>query len=193
MISPPTHKEKVFFLLFRHPVYVPHPFTNDPLDPIPPCTLAMSVDWDFCSTAILIELACYSNSVPILINFIFLSFCLMSGNSFPTQPRPKKRVTILLDLLKVLKTIKIIPIKYEFLPYYSISLEFKIVIHRAKFSALLSQITLLKMWHLGPLQNSWLRTLFKERKKILFLWWKFILSRSRTLKNKYANVALIIL
>ena len=40
---------------------------------------------------------------PILINCTSLSFCLKSGNSFPTQPQATRKVTILLDLLKCVK------------------------------------------------------------------------------------------
>ena len=98
---------------------------------------------------------------PILINFISLSVCLMSGNSFPTRAQTTRKVIILLDLLKSVKQFKF-QLKYEFFPYYSISFLFKIVIHRAEFSTLLSQITLLKMWRLGPLQKSWLRIHLKK-------------------------------
>ena len=102
------HKEKVFFLLFPRPVYVPHPFTNDPLDPYPtPCTLAMNVDWGplFNSHSHLSWPAVLTAS-SILINFIFLSFCLMSGNSFPTRAQTTRKVTILLDLLKSVKQLE---------------------------------------------------------------------------------------
>ena len=61
---------------------------NDPQDPYPtPCYpgykngLRTSVQGRFS-----LELGCYSNSAPTLINFISLSFCL-SGNSFPTCPQ----------------------------------------------------------------------------------------------------------
>ena len=57
--------------------------------------------------------------------------------------------TILLDPLKSVKQLQF-QLKYEFLPFYSVSLRFKIVIHRAEFSTLLTQITLLKMQHFGP-------------------------------------------
>ena len=110
------------------------------------------------------ELAHCSNSVlhsnklyfPLILSHVWKFF----SNTSPDHKKGYYPITP----VKICKTIKV-PLKYEFLPYYSISLVFKIVIHQAEFSTLLTQITLLKMWHLGPLQNSWLRILFKKRKK----------------------------
>ena len=69
----------------------------------------------------------------------------------------------------------------------------KIVIHRAEFSTLLTQITFLKMWHFGPTSELLAQNTL-EKKNSCFFDKQFILSHtSRTLKNKYVNVALIIL
>ena len=61
---------------------------------------------------------------PILIIFMSLSFCLMSGNSFPTGDETTRKVTILLDLLKSVKQLEF-QLMYELLPYCSISLWLK--------------------------------------------------------------------
>ena len=89
----------------------------------------------------------------------------MSGNSFPTRPQTTRKVTILLDLLKSVKQLEF-QLKHEFLPYYSILLWFKIVIHRAEFSTLLTQITLLKMWHVGPTSELLVQNTLKKKNPV---------------------------
>ena len=94
------HKEKVFFLLFPHPVYVPHPFSNHPQDPYPPpCTLAMSGLRTPVQHLFSLELACSSNSIP---HSNKLYFSLISNTSpdhmkgyYPIRP------------VKICKTIKV--------------------------------------------------------------------------------------
>ena len=82
---------------------------------------------------------------------------------------------------------------YEFLLYYSVALCFKIVIHRAEFSTLLTQITLLKMWYSGPTSELLSQNTLKKN-VFCFFDKQFILCHmSRTLKNKYANITLMIL
>ena len=77
---------------------------NDPQDPYPtPCTLAMSGLRTPVQHPFSFVLACSSNSVPHSNKLYFLSFCLKSGNSFPTRPQTTRKVTILLDLLKSVK------------------------------------------------------------------------------------------
>ena len=116
------HKQKLFFLLFSHPVYVPHPFSkwsarplSHSLYPVYESRLRTPVQHSFC-----LELANSSNNIP----------------------------------------------HSKFLPYYSISLWFKIVIHRAEFSTLLTQISLLKMWHFGRTSELLAQNTLKKKKKI---------------------------
>ena len=80
------YRQKVFALLFPHPVYVPHPISKWPARPVSHSLypgyksgLRTPVQCRFS-----LELACCSNSVSHSNILIFLSFCLMSGNSFLT-------------------------------------------------------------------------------------------------------------
>ena len=79
---------RLFALLFpSHQAYVPHPISKWPTRPLShslypgyksglrtPIHVGSPLSWPAVLTA-----------SPILINFISLSFCLMSGNSFPTR------------------------------------------------------------------------------------------------------------
>ena len=60
---------------------------NDPQDPHPtPCTLAIKVDKEpLLNVSSPLSWSTVLTASPTLINFILLSFCLMSGNSFPTH------------------------------------------------------------------------------------------------------------
>ena len=60
---------------------------NDPQDPYPtPCTLAIKVDkGPLLNISSPLSWSTVLTASPTLINFILLSFCLMSGNSFPTH------------------------------------------------------------------------------------------------------------
>ena len=79
-----------------------------PQDPYPtPCTLAMKVDWGpLYNIHSPLSWPAVLTASPILINFISLSVCLMSGNSFPTRAQTTRKVTILLHLLKSVKQLK---------------------------------------------------------------------------------------
>ena len=81
---------------------------NDPQDPYPtPCTLAMKVDWgpvfNICSH---LSSPAVLTASPILINFISLSFCLMSGNSFPILAQTTRKVTILFSSVQSLSRVR---------------------------------------------------------------------------------------
>ena len=87
---PSYPRENVFALLFPHPVYMPHPISKWPTRPrshslypgyksglrTPPFKVGSPLNWPAVLTA-----------SPTLIRFILFSFCLMSGNSFPTCAR----------------------------------------------------------------------------------------------------------
>ena len=85
------NREKIFALLSTPPpstptVYVPHSIHNWPARPLSHSLysgykngLKTPVQRRFS-----LELAAILTASPNLINFIFLSFCLMYGNSFPT-------------------------------------------------------------------------------------------------------------
>ena len=88
------HREKVFALLFPHPVYMPHLISKWPtrlwshsLYPgyksglRTPVHFGSPLSWPAVPTV-----------SPTLVNFISLSFCLMSGNSFQPAPRPRHSV-----------------------------------------------------------------------------------------------------
>ena len=123
------HKEKVFFLLFPHPVYVPHPFSNHPQDPYPPpCTLAMSGLRTPVQHLFSLELACSSNSIPHSNKLYFPLSLSHVWKLFSNMNPDHKKGYYPIRPVKSLKQFKF-QLKYEFLPYYSISLLFKIIIH----------------------------------------------------------------
>ena len=142
---------------------MPHPFSKGSARPLSHSLypgyesgLRTSVQHPFS-----LELASCSNSIPHS-NKLYFPLSLSHVWKFFSNTSPDhKKGYYPIRPVEICYTIKV-PLKYEFLPYYFISLQFKIVIHRAEFSTLLSQITLLKMWRLGPLQKSWLRIHFKK-------------------------------
>ena len=99
---------------------------NDLQDPCPtPCILPMKVDQGpLFNIHSPLSWPTVLTTSPILIIFMSLSFCLMSGNFFPTGDKTTRKVTILLDLLKSVKQLEF-QLMYELLPYCSISLWFK--------------------------------------------------------------------
>ena len=85
------HREKVFALLFPTQYTCLIQSANDPQDPYPtPCTLGIKVDQiPLFNVSSPLSWSTVLTASPTLINFISLSFCLMSGNSFPTCNRTK--------------------------------------------------------------------------------------------------------
>ena len=86
------HGEKVFALLFPHPVYMPHPISKWPARPLshslyPGYKSGLRTLFKISSP---LSYPAVLTASPILINLIFLSLCLMSGNSFPPVPRPQQ-------------------------------------------------------------------------------------------------------
>ena len=86
------HGEKVFALLFPHPVYLPHPISKWPARPpshslYPGYKSGRKTPFKVSSP---LSYPAVLTASPILINLIFLSLCLMSGNPFPPVPRPQQ-------------------------------------------------------------------------------------------------------
>ena len=81
------HRAKVFALLFPHPVYVPHPISKWLIRPLS-CSLYPGYK-NALRTPVQrwfsLELAHCFNRISHSNKFYFPSFCLMSGNSFPTH------------------------------------------------------------------------------------------------------------
>ena len=139
---------------------------NDPQDPYhTPCTLAMSGLRTPVQHLFAFVLACSSNSVPHSNKLYFPLILSQVWKFFSNTTPDHKKGYYLIRPVEVCKTK--FQLKYEFLPQYSVSLGFKILIHRAEFSTLLTQITLLKMWHFGPTSELLVKNTLK--KKILFL------------------------
>ena len=81
------HREKVFALFFPRPVYVFHPISKWLRRPLS-CSLYPGYKngpRTPLRRRFSLELASILTASPTLINFIFLSSCLMSGNSLPTH------------------------------------------------------------------------------------------------------------
>ena len=139
---------------------------NDPQDPYPtPCTLAMSGLWTPVQHPFSFALACSSNRVPHSNKFYFPLILSQVWKFFSNTTPGHKKGYYPIRPVEVCKTK--FQLKYEFLPQYSVSLWFKILIHRAEFSTLLTQITLLKMWRFGPTSELLVQNALK--KKVLFL------------------------
>ena len=139
---------------------------NDPQDPYPiPCTLAMSGLRTPAQHPFSFALACSSNSVPHSNKFYFPLILSQVWKFFSNTTPGHKKGYYPIRPVEVCKTK--FQLKYEFLPQFSVSLGFKILIHRAEFSTLLTQITLLKMWRFGPTSELLVQNTLK--KKVLFL------------------------
>ena len=86
------HGEKVFALLFPHPVYLPHPISKWPARPLSQSLYPgyKSGRRTLFKVSSPLSYPAVLTASPILINLIFLSLCLMSGNPFPPVPRPQQ-------------------------------------------------------------------------------------------------------